>query len=222
MKLKRMPVLSRTDAVAETLRELILSSELRAGQRLNLDIIAEQLGVSRMPVREAVKQLEGEGLVTIYPHRGIEVSRLDIADIEEIFDLRVLLEARAVELAVPRLTKGDLDVMEAALTRMDRADVSAKVWMDQNRIFHEVVNVACGSSRLVALIASLRGNVERYIRAYLTVRGREHPQRQHHELFEACRAGDAPRAVEVISAHVGDTARMLVAALQKEKDGAAR
>lgn len=221
MKLKMMPIVSRTGAVAEALRESILSGELKAGQRLNLDVIAEQLGVSRMPVREAVKQLEGEGLVTIYPHRGIEVSRLEVADIEEIFDIRVLLEAHAVGRAVPRLTRGDLDAMEAALQRMDSPDASARTWMDQNRVFHEVVNAACGSPRLVAMIAGLRGNVERYIGAYLAVRGREHPQRQHHELFEACAAGDAARAVEVISAHVGDTARMLVAALREENRGAA-
>jgi DNA-binding GntR family transcriptional regulator len=221
MKLKRVPVLSRMDAVAEALRVSILSGELEAGQRLNLDAIAEQLGVSRMPVREAVKQLEGEGLVTIYPHRGIEVSRLKLADIEEIFDLRVLLEGHAVARAVPRLTAENLAVMEVALHWMDRADISPRVWMDQNRIFHDVVNLACGSPRLIALIASLRDNVERYIRAYLTVRGREHPQRQHHEMFNACRDGDVARAVEVISAHVGDTAHMLITALHEEGDGVA-
>jgi DNA-binding GntR family transcriptional regulator len=214
MKLKRVSVMSsRKDAVVTALRDSILSSDLPAGSRLNLDEIADRIGVSRMPVREAVKQLEAEGLVTIYPHRGIEVSTLDIADIEEIFDIRIVLETRAAELAIPRLTSADLDGIEATLVRMDRPGTTGKAWRELNQKFHHAINAASGSPRLVALIEGLRVNVERYIGAYLAMRGYDYPQQQHRELLAACRERDIPRAREIIREHFTDTSRMLVAAL---------
>jgi DNA-binding GntR family transcriptional regulator len=219
MRLKRLsPLSSRKDAVVTALRESILASELPAGSRLNLDEIADRIGVSRMPVREAVKQLEAEGLVTIYPHRGIEVSRLDIADIKEIFDIRIVLETRAVELAIPRLTEMELDSIETILTRMDHPGTTGKAWREQNQKFHHAINVASGSPRLVSLIEGLRANVERYVRAYLAMRGYDHPQRQHHALFAACRSRDIPKAKTILRKHFADTSRMLVAALSGEQE----
>src|SRR6266568_2291265 len=87
----------RTEALIDVLRGHILSGELAPGQRLNLDEIAEQSGVSRMPVRDALKQLEAEGLVNIYPQRGIEVSALNVDDITQMFGIRIVLEQKAVE-----------------------------------------------------------------------------------------------------------------------------
>ncbi len=97
----------RTEALVDILRSHILTGELPPGQRLNLDEIAQQSGVSRMPVRDALKQLEAEGLVNIYPQRGIEVSALNIEDITQLFGIRIVLEQKAVELAIPRLTSED-------------------------------------------------------------------------------------------------------------------
>jgi DNA-binding GntR family transcriptional regulator len=218
MRLKRVPVMpSRKDAVVNALRDSILSSDLPAGSRLNLDEIAHRIGVSRMPVREAVKQLEVEGLVTIYPHRGIEVSTLDAADIEEIFDIRIVLETRAVELAIPRLTAAELNGIEAILTRMDRPGITGKTWRELNQKFHHAINAASGSPRLVSLIEGLRVNVERYVGAYLAMRGYAHPQQQHRDLLAACRIRDIPRAKAIIREHFTDTSRMLVAALSGEQ-----
>jgi DNA-binding GntR family transcriptional regulator len=222
MKLRRVSVLaSRKDAVAGALRESIVSGDLPAGSRLDLDEIASRVGVSRMPVREAIKQLEAEGLVTIYPHRGVEVSQLDIADIEEIFDIRIVLETRAAELAIPQLTEDDFAAIEAILKRMDRPDISGKTWRDLNQRFHHTINEASGSPRLVAMIEGLRINVERYVSAYLAMRGYEHPQKQHWALLKACRDRDVSRAKEIIKEHFTDTARMLVAALAGEPAAAA-
>jgi len=215
MKLKRVAVpTSRTELVAEMLRASILSSGLPAGSRLDLDEIASQIGVSRMPVREAVKRLEAEGLVTIFPHRGIEVARLDPAEIEEIFDLRIVLETHAVARAVGRLSSKDLDDIEAVLERMDKPGLARPAWMDLNQRFHHAIYAACGSPRLLELIDKLRVNVERYVRAYLELRGSEHPQRQHHQLFDACRARDVAAAQTILSEHLTDTARLLLEALR--------
>jgi DNA-binding GntR family transcriptional regulator len=217
MKLKRVTVpSSRTELVVETLRASIVSSSLPAGSRLDLDKIASQIGVSRMPVREAVKRLEAEGLVTIYPHRGIEVAKLDANEIEEIFDLRIVLESHAITRAVPRLSQADLDTIETALRKMDRPGLSRAAWMDLNRRFHHAIYVACGSPRLLEFIDKLRLNVERYVRAYLELRGYEHPQQQHHRIFDACRARDAQAAGETLVEHLSDTSRLLLQALQSD------
>src|SRR5689334_14594236 len=108
----RMP-LAQKDGVAEAVRANILLGNIPPGTRLNLDTIAAEHGVSRMPVRDALQQLETEGLVTIYPRRGVQVTKLDIADMEELFGIRTVLEQRAVELAIPRLTKRDFGKMYA-------------------------------------------------------------------------------------------------------------
>ncbi len=110
----------RTDALLDVLRKHIRTGELAPGQRLNLDEIAQQSGVSRGPVRDALKQLETEGLVAIYPQRGIEVTALNAEDIGELFGIRIVLEQKAVELAVLRLTSEDHEQMHDLLMKMDK------------------------------------------------------------------------------------------------------
>jgi DNA-binding GntR family transcriptional regulator len=206
---------SRKDVVVETLRKSILSGGLRAGHRLNLDEIADELNVSRMPVREALKQLESEGLVTIYPHRGVAVSELNAEDVEEIFGIRIVLEQKASELAIPRLGLADLAEMEALLDRMDQNGSHGPKWIKLNEKFHHTINNASGWPRLVSMIEVQRVNVERYVRAYVRMQGYERPQEQHWALFRACRDRDVTKAKAVISEHLQDTADRLISELRK-------
>lgn len=209
-----LPV-SRKEVVVETLRKSILSGELRAGHRLNLDEIASALNVSRMPVREALKQLENEGLVTIYPHRGVEVSELSGSDVAQIFGIRIVLEQKAVELAIPRLTEGDLVEMKALLERMDQSGSHGLKWIKLNERFHHTINIASGWPRLVSTIEIQRVNVERYVRAYVRMQGYERPQEQHWALYKACYDRDAAKAKIVIDEHFQDTADRLITELRK-------
>jgi DNA-binding GntR family transcriptional regulator len=212
----RKPVvlpISRKDIVVEILRESILSCERAAGSRLNLDDIAEHLNVSRMPVREALKQLEVEGLVTIYPHRGVEVSELAIADIEEIFEIRTLLEQKAVEKGIANLTQANLDEMKVILIRMDAIVGNAGEWLELNTKFHNIINVACGWPRLIEMIDVLRVNVDRYLRTYWRLLGYERPQAQHWALYEACLERDIVRAKAIVGDHFKDTSAALVSVL---------
>jgi DNA-binding GntR family transcriptional regulator len=212
--------LSRKDVVIETLRESILSGDRAAGSRLNLDEIAEELGVSRMPVREALKQLEAEGLVTIYPHRGVEVSQLAIGEIEEIFEIRTLLEQKAVEKAIPNLSQSDLDEMKAILTRMDDILGDRAEWMELNTRFHNVMNAACGWPRLIEMINILRVNVDRYLRTYWRVLGYEKPQAQHWALYKACCERDTEGAKVIVGEHFKSTSAALLYELGEDHTGA--
>lgn len=200
---------SRTHAVADALREAILEGTLQAGERLNLDDLSEHFGVSRMPVREAIKILESEGLVKIYPYRGVEVSSLDADDLDELFGLRDVLERKAVARAVTRLSEPELGKMKRILEDMDSFMDQEDEWIDLNRQFHEIINRSCGWPRLIEMIDVLRVNVERYIRAYVSMMGRGTPQREHWALYQACRDRDPEAAQSVISDHLRHTAEAL-------------
>src|SRR5277367_3812575 len=119
------PVLSMAPApvaIADWLRAAILSGALAAGTRVNQDRVAAEQGVSHIPVREALRRLEAEGLVTFAPRRGFFVARLSAEDAEELGEMRAALEALAIRLAAPRLTTADLEAAAAALAAADGSD----------------------------------------------------------------------------------------------------
>src|SRR5207237_2943465 len=106
------------DVVLTAMREAILPAALPPGMRLRQEKLAVMFGTSRIPVREALRALEYEGLVTSLPYRGFTVTELDADDIEEVYDLRILLEGHAVRLAVPLMTDEDLRVLEELYAKM--------------------------------------------------------------------------------------------------------
>jgi DNA-binding GntR family transcriptional regulator len=169
-----------------------------------------------MPVRDALKLLESEGLVRIYPYRGIEVSTLNPDDIDDLFGLREVLEQTAIARAIDRLTPAQLDEMEALLRQMDGLGDDDDRWLDLNTRFHAVLNGASGWPRLVEMIGVMRANVDRYVRAYVVQSGRSRPQTQHWALYEACRARDADAARGVIAEHLRDTAAALLRTLPRD------
>jgi DNA-binding GntR family transcriptional regulator len=203
-----VPAVTRKDAVLLTLRRAIIEGTLAPGVRLDSGDIAARLGCSRMPVRDALKELEAEGLVTCYPSRGTEVSRLDRHDIEQLFGIRLALESLAIRRAAEGLTEADFEVLRATLLEMDATDDLGR-WLTLNEAFHARLNAASGWPRLVEQIERLRRNIERYVRARIRFDGRAGPQAQHWALYEACRARDAERACAILSDHLSRTARTL-------------
>jgi DNA-binding GntR family transcriptional regulator len=206
---------SQKDSLVVELRAQIVSGILEPGMRINLDAIASQHGVSRMPVRDAMKQLESEGLVTVYPRRGVVVSALDPADITELYGIRIALERLSLELAVPRLTDANLAQMKSTLQRMDGINGWDKNWAAGNERFHNIIIARSGWPRLSAMIITLRANVERYINAHSRLVGTEMSQRQHWAIYEACRERDVERAKDLIAEHLRSSADDLVAHLRK-------
>ncbi|MFN7001068.1 MAG: GntR family transcriptional regulator, partial [Elioraea tepidiphila] len=159
------PFPSRQEAVAEALRLDILRGRLGGGARLDIDEIAARHGVSRTPVRDALKQLESEGLVQVLPYRGVEVTALTDDDLRELFAIRIALERLAVAQAALRITEAELDGLRRILRRMDRLKQRDRSWIALNIAFHDAIHAATRWPRLIEMIRIQRTNVERYVRA---------------------------------------------------------
>jgi DNA-binding GntR family transcriptional regulator len=198
------------DAVAVTLREAIVRGILRAAQPLRADDIATQLGVSHIPVREALRQLEGEGLVTIYPNRGAVVSALSRADITEIYGIRATLEASALRHAVPRLTKAALRRASALLDEYE-LETDTRRWGELDLEFHATLYGLEDRPRLLGIINTLRNQVDRYFHVFpLAVKQRTAFQRDHRAILESCASGDVDDAVRHLEKHLERTANVLL------------
>ncbi|MDR5675815.1 MAG: GntR family transcriptional regulator [Armatimonadota bacterium] len=203
--------------VADVLREAILRGILLAGQQLRQDEIARELGVSHIPVREALRQLEAEGLVRLRPYRGFEVSELSPEEVEELYEIRIPLECQALRLAFPHLTDEDLERAERILDAID-AEGDPSAWSELNTEFHAVLYSPSRRQRLLNLIRTLRTNVDRYLRLYISVMQRkQYSQREHRKILEAVRRRDAAGAVAALEEHLGIACRMLVDYLRRER-----
>jgi len=134
--------------VAEVLREAILRGVLKGGQPLPQDELAARFGLSRIPIREALRQLEGEGLVTVYPHRGAVVSELSGEELQEMCEIRIALETAAVRLAIPHLDGETLSRAEAILTATDRETDVVAHWSKNNWTFHSTLYMPAHRPRL--------------------------------------------------------------------------
>jgi DNA-binding GntR family transcriptional regulator len=214
-----MNQVSRKDTVLHLLRSAIVDGRLPAGTRLDQNELAAELGVSRMPVREALKQLETERLVVVYPYRGVEVSRLEPDTILEMFEIRIALERLAVSRAAATMTPSHFSRLRAVLTEMDQhltPSPDGDPWMNLNQSFHGIMNEATGWPHLVESINQYRSNVERYVRYYFALRGREQSQTEHWELLNACEKRDVAAAQKVIELHLRNTAGTLVEAIRAD------
>ncbi|CAH2598945.1 GntR family transcriptional regulator [Rhodovastum atsumiense] len=207
------------EAVTDALRARILSAELPEGAQLRQETLAAELGVSRIPLREAFRRLESEGLVTIMPHRGAIVSVLSLDDIAELFDLRAMLEPELVRRAIPHQTELTLARAEHILAdyaaALERSDVAA--WGTLNSQFHLALYEPSGRARSLALVHGLLDQTDRYTRMQLLFtggRGQSRARQEHAALLQACKAGDAVQAGELLAAHVRDAGDSLLAFLR--------
>ena len=202
------------DHVADILREAIADGSLKAGTPLRQDELAARFGFSRMPVRDALRLLEAEGIVSIHPTRGAFVARMDAAEIGEIFAIRELIEGEALRLSLPKLTAQRLTEAEALLDRIDiEPDVGR--WGALNRAFHLTLYSACGNARLLALIEAQHNAGDRYVRVLLSsLDYRARSQAEHRKLLVACLRHDAKQALAWLERHLRDGSKTLVSAVR--------
>ena len=192
------------EQVANVLREAIADGSLADGTVLRQDDLALRFGFSRMPIRDALRQLEAEGIVQIHPTKGAQVARMDATEIREIFALRDLLESQALNLSVPTLGSDKLDEAAQVLARID-AEPDVARWGALNRTFHLALYSACGNARLLGLIEAHHNAADRYVRMLLSsLDYRGVSQAEHRELLAACRKRDAAEAVRVLKKHLCD------------------
>lgn len=201
------------DLIAATLRNAILQGRYRANEPLRQDTLARDLGVSKIPLREALVQLKAEGLVTLLPKRGAVVSRLSGSEVAEIYAMRIALETVAIERAMPGLGQADLirarSVLEIIDCEADRAQ-----WGELNWEFHATLYQAAQMPLLLQTIQTLHNNVNRYLIIYLDrLSGLDLSRKQHWDLLDACREKDLPRATAVLKTHLNQASENLVSYL---------
>ncbi len=191
--------------VAEGLRRGILSGALESGQPLRQEQIARDFEVSAVPVREALRQLAGEGLVALSPNRGARVSQVSYEEAREITEIRVSLESLALRLSVPNMTEGDFRQAEKVLDLWD-AEEDPATFTQLNWRFHTILYEPARQPRLMAMIRSLHASFDLYVGKYSAAwMGLKVPaQRQHRHIVEACRRGDTEAAIAILERNIRD------------------
>jgi DNA-binding GntR family transcriptional regulator len=208
------------EIVTDTLRDAILNGKYPPGQRLVADELAKELGVSRMPVREALHRLEVVGLVTMVPHKGTVVSEVSEEEIIEIYHIRGVLDGLATRLAAPNLTPEDHACLNEILDQMDAA-VKAKDndrLLAINRDFHEVIWQAAHAPRLQALLQNLYDASQRFRNISLLLPGRIDQITQDHRLItQALAQNNVADAERFAIEHHEGTARRLLHTFERKK-----
>lgn len=201
------------ELVLETLREAILDGILEPGTRLRQEDLAAAFSTSRIPVREALRVLEYEGLASSEPHRGFTVTSLDADQIEEIYDLRTVLETHAVRLAIPLLTDRDLVDLQALYDAMENAGDSDTRLAKREQFYLRLYGVTA-RPRLVGLISRLRQEVARSLRWKLV----QHSPSHHQIFFDAVKSGDPDLAAAELASHYRKVAALLRRFLREAKE----
>jgi len=201
-----IPRQSLTSAVADKLRDQIIRGEIAEGTQLRQDAIATQYHVSRIPVREALRQLDAEGLIAIVPNRGAVVPALSPDDIEELFAIRALLEPEILKRSIPQLTKEDFAEADAILRKYVselRREDHVSGWGRLNWHFHSTLYARAHQPRFMAIIRNVNNSGERYTRLqlYLT-HGIKRANEEHHQILELCRKRDVDAACKLLREHI--------------------
>ncbi|BAS29412.1 GntR family transcriptional regulator [Limnochorda pilosa] len=213
------------ELVFERLRAAIIAGELHPGERLMEIQLAEDLGVSRTPVREAIRKLELEGFVVMIPRKGAYVADISLKDVADVFEIRGALEALAAELAAERATDEELDELERALIAI--GEVIGGEDMDElvsrDTYFHELIYRASRNARLGQMTSLLSEQIQRF-----RTRTLAHPTRartslkEHYALVEAMRARDPELARRTAKAHIESAEQALMLLISQEEETARR
>lgn len=201
------------EVVCETLREAIRAGVLKPGERLMEIQLADELGVSRTPVREAIRKLELEGYVIMLPRRGTYVANLSIRDINEVFEIRTTLDALASGLAAERITGEELEKLERLLVLIgeyiEQNDIEKIVATDTE--FHDLLYQASRNTRLVGIIFNLREQLTRFRSASMSYPGRlKKTLEEHSRLVEAIAQGNGELAQKLAVEHMENSEHILL------------
>lgn len=195
---------SSQESVLSELRDMIGSGQLGPGQQIVQETLSASLGVSRVPIREALRVLEGEGQVVHFPNRGYFVANLTVEDLEEVYRIRALLEEEALRVAVPLLTDEDIEFISGILTEVAAAASDRKISAitDTNRRFHFAIFEASNLPRLVRMIRTLWDATDAYRGVYFASPANlQEMEHEHLEMVAALRKRDADKIVELQAIH---------------------
>ncbi len=193
------------DVVFNTLRRAILKGELEPGERLMEIALANRLGVSRTPIREAIRKLELEGLVIMIPRKGAEVARITEKDLRDVLEVRMSLEKLAIELACDRITEEDEKDLQTTCQEFADSLKSEDLTTiaEKDVAFHDVIFRATRNARLIQILNNLREQMYRYRLEYLKdTQMHQRTVEEHQQILDAIVRKDKDEAVKLIEKHI--------------------
>lgn len=200
------------DVVFHTLRQAILKGDLKPGERLMEIQLAKKLGVSRTPIREAIRKLELEGLVLMIPRKGAEVAEITEKNLRDVLEVRGALEKLAVQLACDQITKAQIRELREAAGAFREALTSGNVTeiAEADEHFHDLINLATGNQKLIQLLNNLREQMYRYRVEYLKNES-VYPQllTEHDSLIRAIEKRQREQAAEIVCRHIENQAEAI-------------
>jgi len=203
-----------TDALAAALRAEIADGKLAPGAALRQDELAGRFGTSRIPIREALRTLQAEGLVTYAPNRGAVVAIVSAREIQEMLEVRIALECHAIQMAVPLTAGSDIQGMRCILQAYDVAPDACE-WSAINWQFHWALYAPSDCQRLLGAIEQNWNRFSSAARVQVsTLAGRERSQREHHQLLALVEDGKATEAASLLADHIRDTQRSIRAKMR--------
>ncbi|KAK45495.1 GntR family transcriptional regulator [Caballeronia jiangsuensis] len=197
------------ELVTTAIRQRILSGDLAPGEVLRQEALADELGVSRVPIREAITRLTGEGLLTKVPHKGAYVAELSIEEVQETFEIRLRLEPWLFSQAIPHITDAEIAKAEKLVGEMDDAD--SGVWGQLNWRLHETLYLPARRDITLQMLRGLHDRSDRYFRFQVVqVPIREQSHEEHMSLIDACRKRDAKLGAKLLEQHVKTAGQQII------------
>ncbi len=210
------------DVVFNTLRRAILTGELKPGERLMEIHLANRLGVSRTPIREAIRKLELEGLVTMIPRRGAEVAQITEKSLQDVLEVRRALDALCAELACDRITAGGKAALKKACDHFDEATKTGEVVAiaEADVALHDIIVQATGNQRLIQLINNLSEQMYRYRFEYIKDEsGHENLVNEHRMIYESIMNGDREKAAAAARLHIDNQEQSIIRQIRIDPRG---
>ena len=208
------------DVVFNTLREAILKGDLKPGERLMELQLASKLGVSRTPIREAIRMLEQEGLAVTTPRKGAEVAKMTLKDMEDVLEIRDALDELAVRIACQKISDEQLKQLEDMKELFEKSTQTGNVKKiaEADVTFHDVIYEATGNPKLVTLLNNLREQVYRYRVEYIKD-PKNYPTliAEHEAILESLKNRDVKNAVEAMHVHVANQAEAVKTVIQEQE-----
>jgi len=209
------------EIVFETLREAIINATLKPGERLMEIQMAEEMGVSRTPVREAIRKLELEGFVVMIPRKGAYVAGISMKDIADVFEIRTAMEGLAAGLAAERITEEEMESLERILVKIgeyvQNNDLEKLIEADTE--FHEILFKASRNERLVQIVSNLREQIQRFRTASLSTPGRmKYALEEHKKIVEAVSERNVELAQALAREHIENAENSMLEVLDENQE----
>ena len=206
---------TRTQLVVEEIRERILQGDIKAGEPLRQAALAQELNVSRIPIREALVQLEAEGLVKFEPHKGATAAEISIKQVDEVFELRALMESELLAYSIPNLTSADIESASEIIDQIEALEDNDSKIGELNYRFHNILYSKAERPHTFELADILISNSLRFIRMHLTLAGGlKTSQKEHRNLLSLCADKQIDEACDYLKAHILKAKHEIISFLQ--------